>query len=639
MCGESRVASEWQLAEWIVRPQRDCIERGEETVHVKPKAMAVLACLLRAGGNVVTRDELFDTVWPGGVVSDATLTQCIVELRQALGDSAREPRYIETVPKVGFRLIPQAVRLEEAPSAPASMAEPAAPGAVAGPRWHGLSAAGMAAIIVALMVYLAISWNTETPATPDSEQTLAVLPFSDLSPDQDQGWFTDGLSEELILRLNRLEGLRVTGRTSSFYFKYKNVTVGEIGESLGVDNVLNGSVRRVGDQLRISAELLDAATGFPLWSEVYERPIEDVFAVQQEIADSVADRLSIRLGVGALGTMPGGTSKVEAYERLLFALSLFQECSAESMLEAIALVEQAVAIDPAYALGWLWLSELYIMAPHCIDDRVQREWSELSEQALNRARIEEPEMPQLVAMELNVHMQHRRWAEAEGVVQRAGPVDSLNDPNLLFHYGIFLLHVGRASEALAILEQARLYEPRAGHFSRMLAQALLVNGRIDDALAEFERAWNIDNTIRRVCGVEGLVAALAGGDSETSRMWLMRAIDHADTAELDLLEAMEQRFGNREAATDWLRDAFDRGEWANNLIAAWAAYYGDTRLILDVQLRRPNNWEFWLPQMADLRRQPEFKHLADTVGLVDYWREYTWADFCRPQGENDFECE
>jgi transcriptional activator of cad operon len=203
----------FRLGDWLVQPQRSIIERGDESVHLKPKSMAVLKCLAVAGGEVVSRDQLFDTVWPGGVVSDDTLTQCVVELRKAFGDSAHEAQIIETIPKMGFRLVPPVVPLDSETKHSGKKTTSRA-----------IAVAICATLILGVLYWYQTSSLSRNPIIEiEDVKSIAVLPFVDMSPDEDQEYFADGLSEELTNRLGRLSDLRVTGRTSSFYFKDKDV--------------------------------------------------------------------------------------------------------------------------------------------------------------------------------------------------------------------------------------------------------------------------------------------------------------------------------------------------------------------------------------------------------------------------------
>ena len=214
--------------------------------------MAVLECLALAGGEVVTRDQLFDTVWPGGVVSDDVLTQCVVELRKAFGDAAHDAHFIETIPKKGFRLVPEVKPLEEV-----AKDRDKTDDALFRPPWTRpvVVVPVLGAALVGLLLYwfqATIEPDRNRTLLIEDSQTLAVLPFVDMSPDDDQEHFAEGISEELLNRLSRLEDLRVTGRTSAFFFKDKGASLDEIGEVLNVGHVLEGSVRKTEDTLRIT---------------------------------------------------------------------------------------------------------------------------------------------------------------------------------------------------------------------------------------------------------------------------------------------------------------------------------------------------------------------------------------------------
>ena len=258
--------ADFRVGEWIVRPRRDCIERGSRIVHVKPKSMAVLERLARGAGQVVTRDELFDAVWPGGVVTDDVLTQCVVELRKALGDSARKPRFIQTVPKVGFRLLQSATPLGTADEpAVNAAAEGSAAALLVG--WNPAARvfffiAGTVLMGLVLFWYLSGSRDIPRPAMTEAAMSLAVLPFVDISEEQDQEWYAYGLTEELTNRLAQLQGLQVTGRTSAYRFKDRNEDLRQIGGALGVTHLLEGSVRTDADRLRITAQLIETQTWF-----------------------------------------------------------------------------------------------------------------------------------------------------------------------------------------------------------------------------------------------------------------------------------------------------------------------------------------------------------------------------------------
>jgi TolB-like protein/DNA-binding winged helix-turn-helix (wHTH) protein/tetratricopeptide (TPR) repeat protein len=636
--------TDYRLGDWLVQPRRDCIQRGDEVVHLKPKVMAVLGCLAEAGGEVVSRDDLFDRVWRGAIVSDATLTQCVVELRQAFGDSAKNPEFIETIPKIGFRLIPPVLDPEADGSSRDAAPEPSAEirpdSARAGSMRRWLPAAGVV-LLLGLLAWYAVSLR-EGPERPAGAgiTSLAVLPFSDLSADQDQGWIADSLAVQLLNRLSELEGLAVAGKTPSFTFKGKNPDLQAVADALHVDFVLEGSVLREADQLHITTQLVDVASGDIWLAETFDRPMEDFLAIQDEITESVVTALSITLNVGWLGTEPGGPSSVEAFRSVQRAMEAWVEDSGISWLEAIQLAEHAVELDPDYVYAWMLCAQLYGMAEAKIGDVVRRDWQALRSNALEEAGRRAPDMQQLLGMILNFHTEAGRFSEAQNVLTMAGPLDAIMNPELLFHVGIFMTHTGRARDAVVALERAEFLDDRWAHFKRMLAYAYLINGRAEEALEMYDRAWAEDDLLRAIGSTEGLNAALVAGDQPTIEKWLSRSLEFSERDELRFLTAMQKYLGDSLAALAWLHETYERNETDvhDGIIAIWAAYYGDQKLALDATLRTPNTWWPWFPLFSEVRKQPQFKTMVRELGLVDFWREYTWGDFCRPSGTHDFEC-
>ena len=189
-------------------------------------------------------------------------------------------------------------------------------------------------------------------ATAPAEQSIAVLPFADMSPDKDQEYFSDGISEELLNSLARIPDLQVRGRTSSFYFKGRNEDLRTISEMLKVEHIIEGSVRKASDQVRITVQLINARTDTHLWSKTYDRDLKDIFAVQEDIAHSIADALEVTLGMGKLGRMQGMTRNVAAYEDYLTGRSQIRYLDRESYLRAIEHLERAVSLDPDFGMAW-----------------------------------------------------------------------------------------------------------------------------------------------------------------------------------------------------------------------------------------------------------------------------------------------
>ena len=625
------MADDFRLGEWRVRPHRDTIERGNEVIHVKPKSMAVLECLARANGRVVERQHFFDAVWPGGEVSDDVLTQCIVELRKAFGDPARHPRVIETIPKVGFRLIPEVTPINQRP------AEPDATDPLQQKTRVSLIIVSTVLLATVIFWYLTGLRDIEPTSATGAAKSIAVLPFVDMSAEGDQGYFADGLSEELINRLAQLKGLEVAARTSSFYFKNRNEDLRDIARELGVNHLLEGSVRRDGDRLRISAQLIEADNGFHLWSRQYDQPFENYFTVQEEIAEAVADALSVSLQVGELGSIPGGTSSVEAYQEILLSKQEQWESTPDSIFRAIEHVRKAIEIDPGYARAWLRLAGLHINANALLGTEGQAGAYSQSEQALDRALSLQPGLKGATEVAVHIQIKKGQWSEIEKTLARGDGLDTSTDGDLIKVYCGFLLRMGRIQEAIPLLERVRSLLPFSSSAARALAYAYVNQGRFEEGFAEAERSLELDGF--EIWDAEnGLHLALDVDDRELLLKWLARAEQYIPQAR-HLHSAMKEHLDDREVALAWLWNAHRQSDKFDYQIAFWAAWHGDNELALEALRRAPAPMSFWHRVMAGVRQEPGFRELVSARGLEEYYREYGWNDFCRPLGEDDFVCE
>jgi transcriptional activator of cad operon len=278
-----------RIGAWCVNPTSGQISRAGETVRIEARTMRLLLCLAERAGEVVSIDELLDQVWSGVVVTPDSVYQAVASLRRQLGDDAKEPAYIATVPRLGYRMVATVTAWRDVPSAPIVSAA-----AQRRSRVLAIGAAVCLALALAFLFYDKVLYIPRATATASAPQkSVAVLPFLDLtSQKMDEEYFADGMTEELIDRLSKIPGLRVPAPTSSFFFKGKKITIADIAKSLGVAYVLDGSVRKSSATLRVAARLIRANDGYVVWTETYDRPYDDKLAVQDEIASEVAKALS-----------------------------------------------------------------------------------------------------------------------------------------------------------------------------------------------------------------------------------------------------------------------------------------------------------------------------------------------------------
>src|SRR5262245_10775074 len=292
-------------------PQTARLWSDAAEIRLTPKAAAVLGLLVGRAGQPVTKQELFASVWSNTVVSDDALVTCIQELRKALGDDAKQPRYIETRHRSGYQFV------------------------------------------------AALAPQTPVAVATDEVAAIAVLAFTDMSPGRDQDYFCEGLAEELIDALTHIEGLRVAARSSSFQFRGPAADVRAVGQQLGVATLLEGSVRKTGDRLRITVQLVEAATGYHRWSQRFDRTLDDVFAIQEEIAESVATSLRGVLTPKERMALRRPETASRTYETYLRGRQHLHRLGQADLQRSGELFEKAIGLDPDYAPAWAGLAETH----------------------------------------------------------------------------------------------------------------------------------------------------------------------------------------------------------------------------------------------------------------------------------------
>ena len=294
-----------RIGDWNVHPALGQISRDGETVRVEVRSMRLLLCLAGRSGEVVSIDDLLNQVWPDVMVAPDSVYQAVASLRRLLGDDPKQPTYIATVPRLGYRMVamvmPIATQSIVHDGASPAMTAPAADTPMTGPepepgkrRFPGTAISWIAAAVIGLAVIIAFALHSNahrTAAASRPQKSIAVLPFLDLTEGMKNEEFADGITEELIDRLSRIPGLRVPSATSSFYFKDKQVPISDIARVLSVAYALDGSVRKSGTWVRVDVRLIRADTGYVVWSETYDQPSKDILTIQDDIAGKVTKAL------------------------------------------------------------------------------------------------------------------------------------------------------------------------------------------------------------------------------------------------------------------------------------------------------------------------------------------------------------
>ena len=339
----------WRVGDLRVDPDARSVTRDGLALELSRLSFDLFVALIEAAPAVLSTDELMDRVWTGKVVSPATVAKRIALLRDALDDDSAEPKYVTSARGFGYGLAVTPVR-EQSPAAPALQPAPRRRSV----RWLGVLLAAIVAL-VGVGVWLS---QPEPEKRAPMEESIAVLPFRSLGDDPDDQLFADGLAEEIIHSLSRRGSLRVAGRSSSFRFFDSDEGPVAIGETLNVAHLLEGSVRRSGNRVRIMAELIDTRDGMQRWSDSWERPIGDVIDIQREISDRVSEQLHVALSRDDR-TDRSMTENAEAYALYLRAKSLMEYPYGSDLPRAQELLEQAVGLDPQFAAAWAHLAAVH----------------------------------------------------------------------------------------------------------------------------------------------------------------------------------------------------------------------------------------------------------------------------------------
>src|SRR5258705_686197 len=404
---------------------------GGIAVHVEPQVFDLLAYLAQNGDRVVSKDEIFASVWEGRIVSDSTLTSRINAARKVIGDSGKEQRVIRTVARKGMRFVGD-VRTQPDRHEPEDVMN-SPPDATDGPTRAAL----------------------QLPDRP----AVAVLPFVNMSGDLEQEYFSDGISEDIITGLSKLRWFFVIARNSSFTYKGKSVHMRQVAEELGVGYVVEGSVRKSGDRVRITAQLIDVATGSHLWAERYDRDLADVFAVQDEITEAIVAAIEPQLYAAEnFRARRKPPDSMDAWDLVMRALSYYWRGTRQDNVGAPGLLEKTTAIDPHYGQALGVLAASYTFSAHMgwANMEATVPMAQSAALAAIRADSEDPWAHHALGC---VHLFTRRFEDSLAEFELAL---SLNPNNSLArgYYGLALSYCGRWQEADEAARRAMRLSPR-----------------------------------------------------------------------------------------------------------------------------------------------------------------------------------
>ena len=449
----------------IEESKRALIKGFDETIPLTPKVFDTLLYLVKNNGKIIGKDELMRKIWTDSIVEENNLNQNISILRRIFGEKPGEQRFIVTVAGRGY---------------------------------------GFVAEVRSNLMSQAIGGKELAADEVANKNSIAVLPFVNMSNDAENEYFCDGLAEELLNALAKIKELNVAARTSSFSFKNKNINISEIGSILKVKTVLEGSVRRAGNRLRITAQLIGVADGYHLWSERYDRELKDIFDVQDEITLAVVDALKVELlGKEKSAILKRFTNNPQAYELYLKGMYYRGKLVPAEFRKCGDYFQRAVDIDPTFALGYFGLASYYgygtawgllPMPPEQGWKRAGSAWDKVLE--LDAA------LPEALIKNATKLVRYRQFNEAGADIERAAEANP-KFPEIHHLYSFFLLVVGRFDDAIIEAGRALEHDPLSLKYSRFLGLCFYYARRYDEAIGQFNLALDLEPnnpTVHQILG-------------------------------------------------------------------------------------------------------------------------------------------
>jgi TolB-like protein len=509
-----------------------------------------------------------------------------------------------------------------------------------GHKINRLIISGLSLAVVLLLAERFLPGDAEpasiVPEAQAAKPTIAVLPFVNMSGDPEQEFFSDGMTEEILNVLAKNRALRIAGRTSSFAFKGKNEDMRVIGKELGVDYLIEGSVRKDADTVRITTQLVQAADGFHIWSETYDRKLNEIFVVQEEIAHAISDALKVSFGGGdSESNNANQTDNMAAYDLYLKARDAHKN---RHVPEALELARKVTEAEPDFAPGWAVYAQALALAPNWIylDEPMESAGAYAKAFiAAQKALILDPNSVEALGALANVYRTRLQWHEAGDAYLKALSIDP-DSPVILEDYVEFLLAVGKVGKALPLAQKLVSLEPQVPIYLHALVMAYWAQGDWAAALPVAEKEYTLGPDLFFMTTEYAQVLWL-NGQKEKAREILARSDVLPDAHRKN----SETWFDAREKGLEGLTPEQVKIALSDPLILCYLNQNEKffTLLSEKVKLGWWGDFFTFFPETAPYRSLPEFKNHVKELKLVDYWRKDGWGDYCKPAGEGDFSCE
>ena len=480
----------------------------------------------------------------------------------------------------------------------------------------------------------------------DQAVSIAVLPFVNMSSDPEQEYFSDGISEEILNQLVRVDGLSVASRTSAFAYKGQDLSLYEIARDLGVDHILEGSVRKERDNIRITAQLIDAKTDRHLWSETYDRKLTSIFAIQDEISGSIVEALREALGIDIkkVVSTSAPTANVDAYTSYLKARELFFTRDPAALRQSLEIFLQAIERDPGFARAYEGLAAVYtVITAYKPAEGYEAVSREESKRKANAAARKALELDATLAMpHAVIGLHHSRDFEYEDSLREldtAIELDALESTPWMWR-GMQLARLGYFEESLKYFNEAYRIDPDTSINSDHLGFSLLALGKNEEADFYLNKAIDKGRNVY----MDAFMRDIASGNFSSARLAALYLFDG-----YEMLPYVMPIFENQNSVSERQRliDRFWQQleilkpdiEWANQDVLLFAVM-GDFDKATEIFVKYGGSGaRVWHPILADYRKSDQFKDYLRQTRIEEYWRKHGWPDLCRPLGDDDFECD
>jgi TolB-like protein/DNA-binding winged helix-turn-helix (wHTH) protein len=499
-------------------PADRALRHGSQRLDLPPRAFDTLVVLVEEKGKLVEKERLMRIVWPTTVVEENNLSQAVYLLRKVLRDGENGTRYIETVPKQGYRFVAQVREVKSTddesegvlssdtapdlvPSADVSsneLAQQQAPltpslGPQSKPRWIPITLVALAIAALALIGILFNNWRGQqrNNAGLETIRSIAVLPLQNLSNDPEQEYFADGMTDELITDLAQLNRLRVVSKTSIMRYKGTKRALPQIGRDLGVDAVIEGSVLRSGDRVRITAQLIRTATDSHLWAKSYEGELKDVLSLQAVVAEAITDEVKLNLTDAERNRLhrPHEVNP-EAYEAYLRGRFAWNRRDDEGFAQAVQYYDQAIAKDPDFALAYSGLADCYILMDLNVHDPDRLNQAKTA--ALKAISLDDELAEAHTSLAAVKIFDDWDWAGAESEFKRAIELNPNSAPAHHWYANLLLDPLGRYDEAMAELKRAQGLDPLSLIINTDIGYSLYLARHSDEAFAQYQKVLAMD---------------------------------------------------------------------------------------------------------------------------------------------------